>query len=293
MFTKAGKNNREPDGNKVWISPVEFRFQPRTKNPPRSRPRSRPRPRPRNRFFEDENEDEDERQQPRHPRCRVVRTEISRGDGHVQRIHVGRHRISNHVVACRQHGAVRPGLRRQHQATVAPQIMAVSFLRAGAGGCAARHRTPGPQRSQFFPTRLSTCTSGCSKVVPMARKLSRRLERTAARLAHDQKMRAKSAQFRTTAPRFSALAMPSTAASSSGRGEFFRSVSNSAAAEFGHGQRALMQLVAGDGFQQLPVRRHKRRSSASDRARSSGSSFSSHAGVSSAETTVYGSPAAA
>ena len=29
MFTKAGENNREPGRNKVWILPVEIRFQPR------------------------------------------------------------------------------------------------------------------------------------------------------------------------------------------------------------------------------------------------------------------------
>ena len=176
--------------------------------------------------------------------------------------------------------------RAKHQTAIAPQIHGGQLLRPGPRMRRQTPHAPRPQRRQCF-----------HQIVHLHQRLLEggahgtgnraALERTAARLAHDQKMRAKS----RAVPDHRAQIFRAGNALHGGQQQRARRIFQERfkirlRRDFGHGQRALMQLVAGDGFQQLPFA-DINANLASGRARSCGSSCSSHAGVSSAETTVY------
>jgi len=175
--------------------------------------------------------------------------------------------MSSHTAST---AAVRPGPSAPNTKQQSPAIHGGQFF-APAGDAPPDIAHPRPQRRQFFPPGCPPCTSGCSKVVPMAPETARRWNGLPHVSPTIRKCAPKAAQFRTTAPRFSALAMPSTAASSIGATHFSGAFQNPAAAGFWPPQRALMQLVAvmvSSSF----CRRHKRKSRLRP-ARSSGSTF--------------------
>jgi len=138
------------------------------------------------------------------------------------------------VVARRQPFAVSPVLPQKHRQQSPRKSTAASFF---AGPGCAPDSAPLAATPAVFPQIVHARATGCSKW-PHGTGNRPALERDCRTFRHNQKMRAERRAAPPPRPRFSALAMPSTAVSSSGRGELFRSVSKSAAAEFAHGKRA-------------------------------------------------------